>query len=208
MFVSCWCLLNNFFVGSNLLIDNEGNLKLADFGLARSFSSDHNGHLTNRVITLWYRYCFFSQICCHIYSCCASFSLSTWIVAADLQSCCLEAQSTVQLLTCGQWAVFLQSFSMGSQYCLERMRYIYRPSCISFQLIQYCPLTNFWIHMFTLAPLHFLTFWANKRLAIMLLHSCIGHPKHWSRTHAADQHLLSYSLFCNPLLELNSYLLE
>ena len=41
--------------GSNLLIDNEGNLKLADFGLARSFSSDHNGNLTNRVITLWYR---------------------------------------------------------------------------------------------------------------------------------------------------------
>ncbi|KAI3996925.1 hypothetical protein MKX01_021201 [Papaver californicum] len=41
--------------GSNLLIDNEGNLKLADFGLARSFSNNHNGNLTNRVITLWYR---------------------------------------------------------------------------------------------------------------------------------------------------------
>ena len=41
--------------GSNLLIDNEGNLKLADFGLARSFSNDHNANLTNRVITLWYR---------------------------------------------------------------------------------------------------------------------------------------------------------
>lgn len=49
-------VLNTSFAGSNLLIDNEGNLKLADFGLARSFSSDHNGHLTNRVITLWYRY--------------------------------------------------------------------------------------------------------------------------------------------------------
>ena len=50
----------NFFIfvssGSNLLIDNEGVLKLADFGLARSFSNDHNGNLTNRVITLWYRY--------------------------------------------------------------------------------------------------------------------------------------------------------
>jgi hypothetical protein len=43
-------------------------------------------------------------------------------LAADLQSCYLEAQSMAQPLTCGQWAVFLQNFSMGSQYCLERMR--------------------------------------------------------------------------------------
>lgn len=42
--------------GSNLLIDNEGQLKLADFGLARMYSQDHSGNLTNRVITLWYRY--------------------------------------------------------------------------------------------------------------------------------------------------------
>ncbi|KAK3001222.1 hypothetical protein RJ639_020719 [Escallonia herrerae] len=54
----CWIkiyFLTYKFRSSNLLIDNEGNLKLADFGLARSFSNDHNGNLTNRVITLWYR---------------------------------------------------------------------------------------------------------------------------------------------------------
>ena len=51
---SCTCLAP-VLAGSNLLIDNEGTLKLADFGLARSFSGDHNANLTNRVITLWYR---------------------------------------------------------------------------------------------------------------------------------------------------------
>jgi serine/threonine protein kinase len=40
-----------------LLINNQGILKLADFGLARNFSSDKDNAaaLTNRVITLWYR---------------------------------------------------------------------------------------------------------------------------------------------------------
>lgn len=56
MLLSQWTSLHGKdFAGSNLLIDNEGNLKLADFGLARSFSNDVNANLTNRVITLWYR---------------------------------------------------------------------------------------------------------------------------------------------------------
>jgi len=39
---------------SNLLVNNRGQLKIADWGLARSWSSDAK-NLTNPVITLWYR---------------------------------------------------------------------------------------------------------------------------------------------------------
>lgn len=39
--------------GANMLINNNGILKLADFGLARKMRDD--GKYTNRVVTLWYR---------------------------------------------------------------------------------------------------------------------------------------------------------
>eukprot|EP00934_Nitzschia_sp_Nitz4_P000261 Nitzschia sp. Nitz4//scaffold5_size260463//176785//178425//NITZ4_001001-RA/size260463-augustus-gene-0.16-mRNA-1//1//CDS//3329555397//261//frame0 len=39
---------------SNLLINHKGELKIADWGLARSWNSEMK-HLTNKVITLWYR---------------------------------------------------------------------------------------------------------------------------------------------------------
>ncbi len=48
-------ILHRDIKGSNLLIDNSGILKLADFGLARSCASESAKTLTNRVITLWYR---------------------------------------------------------------------------------------------------------------------------------------------------------
>lgn len=38
----------------NLLIDKEGNLKLADFGLARAFGIPLRSY-THEVVTLWYR---------------------------------------------------------------------------------------------------------------------------------------------------------
>ena len=40
--------------GANVLINNDGSLKLADFGLAR-FVSGKEKTYTNKVITLWYR---------------------------------------------------------------------------------------------------------------------------------------------------------
>ncbi|XP_042041742.1 probable serine/threonine-protein kinase At1g54610 isoform X1 [Salvia splendens] len=40
---------------SNLLIDNEGILKIADFGLATFFNPESKKPMTSRVVTLWYR---------------------------------------------------------------------------------------------------------------------------------------------------------
>lgn len=40
---------------SNILINNEGILKIADFGLANYISPRHRQTLTSRVVTLWYR---------------------------------------------------------------------------------------------------------------------------------------------------------
>ncbi|KVH99568.1 Protein kinase, ATP binding site-containing protein [Cynara cardunculus var. scolymus] len=41
--------------GSNLLIDKNGMLKIADFGLANYYNPNKPVALTNRVVTLWYR---------------------------------------------------------------------------------------------------------------------------------------------------------
>lgn len=40
---------------SNILINNEGILKLGDFGLANYVRSRNRKPLTSRVVTLWYR---------------------------------------------------------------------------------------------------------------------------------------------------------
>ncbi|KAL0384639.1 UNVERIFIED_CONTAM: putative serine/threonine-protein kinase [Sesamum radiatum] len=48
-------VLHRDIKGSNILIDNNGNLKIGDFGLATLFDSNQNHPLTSRVVTLWYR---------------------------------------------------------------------------------------------------------------------------------------------------------
>lgn len=46
-------VLHRDIKGSNILIDNNGVLKIGDFGLANIY--DKNQPMTSRVVTLWYR---------------------------------------------------------------------------------------------------------------------------------------------------------
>ncbi len=40
---------------ANLLISKTGELKIADFGLSRSYDTDYRVPMTNLVVTRWYR---------------------------------------------------------------------------------------------------------------------------------------------------------
>jgi len=43
-----------FCLGANILLNNKGEVMIADFGLARNLNS-LSGHYTTCVVTLWYR---------------------------------------------------------------------------------------------------------------------------------------------------------
>ncbi|KAM3371758.1 hypothetical protein ACQJBY_018922 [Aegilops geniculata] len=48
-------VLHRDIKGSNLLLDDDGVLKIGDFGLASFFDPNHKQPMTSRVVTLWYR---------------------------------------------------------------------------------------------------------------------------------------------------------
>ncbi|KAL3812796.1 hypothetical protein ACJIZ3_014064 [Penstemon smallii] len=48
-------VLHRDIKGSDLLIDDGGVLKIADFGLASTFNPNNKQPMTSRVVTLWYR---------------------------------------------------------------------------------------------------------------------------------------------------------
>uniref|UniRef100_A0AA96SJC9 [RNA-polymerase]-subunit kinase n=1 Tax=Phyllostachys edulis TaxID=38705 RepID=A0AA96SJC9_PHYED len=48
-------VLHRDIKGSNIFLDNNGVLKIGDFGLASFFDPNHKQPMTSRVVTLWYR---------------------------------------------------------------------------------------------------------------------------------------------------------
>lgn len=46
---------NSIFPGANILMNNKGEVKIGDFGLAKAVNPRFSARLTQRVVTRWYR---------------------------------------------------------------------------------------------------------------------------------------------------------
>ena len=91
---------------SNLLMNNRGTIKVADFGLARRYGDPVGvGGLTQLVVTLWYRYV----------TCCLYITKSTLSIHPHscpvLQRSFLAQPPTLRLSTCGPSGVSSPSYS-------------------------------------------------------------------------------------------------
>jgi serine/threonine protein kinase len=83
---------------SNLLMNNRGSIKVADFGLARTFG-DPLGDMTQLVVTLWYR-----CVCVHS----MPTGLLTFASLEHLKSSSAKKR-TLPLWICGLWDAYLGS---------------------------------------------------------------------------------------------------
>lgn len=108
-------MLHRDIKASNLLLNNRGDLKIADFGLARSLNIDEERPYTNRVITLWCA--FLRQMCWHFFRP-SAFShfrsfVSSFCGGVGLVGCCPTPSSTWHgtphnHISCSVWLTFCQ----------------------------------------------------------------------------------------------------
>lgn len=96
---------------SNLLMNNRGQIKVADFGLARRYGDPVGvGGLTQLVVTLWYRY---------VSNTARTVTTKTQCCSTGHQRYCLGRPPIPPLWTCGPSAAYLPNLS-SSSHCSKR----------------------------------------------------------------------------------------